>query len=953
MNGTGMKILSAICRKSLFLSLLLCSYAAPAADLNVLIIGSTTDSTAETGVNGTSAPFSPTVVGSELDKILAGSGRGTVNVTVENRGYPHSLAAWFHYPLPAGVETTTRWPNLRGELGTQWDYIILIGDPYTMEYLPGLYAQGVGTIAEEVAKSANPAEVILLMPWPAASSSSTVAHYKEVVYRAGRSGGLKVAPAGLAWQQEDGVHGTTHPTTNGAYISAASIYSSIFNESAGQSTYSYNDTLADSVSAVVNANKDAQQYTGNFSFQNPFLPVNGKSRRPQFTPKGTSTEDAFAVAVIPAATRAGIKIYNSGTVNPLADVKAWRHSRKQNYSVGWGQISYVFEYQDDLWNYKTDASGGNDAFNRHVFLLDMKLAASLRETDNNARVIPTRLLWSQLHQSYPQLNPQADGFNHLNANLNTIAATYMYTLYSGRCPVDPQPSPVTTDWLAQKIGYETAWRLGHCTSRAPGFKVTPSAADRLKFKAGETESMTVQFILPPRENVTVNVTVSDPSMATVSPSTLTFTPQNYNTPQQVVVTGALAAGSGTFHVQYATTSQDPVYDGLDDSWEYETQAAMTAVIYEPFQRAGSGSLSNQKTSGIGLKPTWGVNSNLVVQSDGLSYGSLPVTGKSISNNTSRRLGADVLIDGALGAAGLLADGDEVWFSLLHKIAPSNNANAQLSFALATDPLGSGVPSALSNANGAGVGFRIVKGDELRAATWVPGATPQISEDGVAVDLVPAGAQFGRTVLIVGKVTWGATSADLDKVELYLPNTNLELGPVVTTVSATIDQSALDTMSIGGPYSAAGTCQHVDEIRFGENYTAVIGDVAPPTAALGTPHSWLQSYGITNNYDAAELADPDNDGSPNWEEYLAGTDPKNPASTFKITSLVMTSGNVELVWHGSTNSGLTTDFIIYRSTDLVNWEEVGRIARSPSGTNIWPAPRVTGVGSVFYRIGIAR
>jgi hypothetical protein len=242
---------------------------------------------------------------------------------------------------------------------------------------------------------------------------------------------------------------------------------------------------------------------------------------------------------------------------------------------------------------------------------------------------------------------------------------------------------------------------------------------------------------------------------------------------------------------------------------------------------------------------------------------------------------------------------------------------------------------------------------LRAAAWVPGAVPQISEDGLAVDLVPAGAQFDRTVLIVGKVTWGATSADLDNVELYLPNTNLELGPVVTTVSATIDQSALDTITLGGPSSNVGVCQHVDEIRFGANYTAVIGDPAPPTAALGTPHSWLQSFGITNNYDAAELADPDHDGSPTWEEYQAGTNPNDPNSAFKISSISKTGADIELVWQGTTNSGLTTDFIIYRSTNLTNWIEVGRVARSPSGTNIWVGTVVPGTEPAFYRIGVAQ
>ena len=75
---------------------------------------------------------------------------------------------------PADVDVLQRWPMLRGETvtggwsGPQWDYVILIGDPHTMETMPGLYAQGVAAIAAEVAKGSG--ETVLLMPWPASGN---------------------------------------------------------------------------------------------------------------------------------------------------------------------------------------------------------------------------------------------------------------------------------------------------------------------------------------------------------------------------------------------------------------------------------------------------------------------------------------------------------------------------------------------------------------------------------------------------------------------------------------------------------------------------------------------------------------------------------------------------------------------------------------------------------------
>ena len=58
---------------------------------------------------------------------------------------------------------------------------------------------------------------------------------------------------------------------------------------------------------------------------------------------------------------------------------------------------------------------------------------------------------------------------------------------------------------------------------------------------------------------------------------------------------------------------------------------------------------------------------------------------------------------------------------------------------------------------------------------------------------------------------------------------------------------------------------------------------PPelTATNGTPIDWLKSYGYTNDYNAAELDDPDFDGFPNWEEYQVDTIPTNSESFLSI------------------------------------------------------------------------
>ena len=143
------------------LLLLLFASVSHAADLNVLIIGSDTGTSDIWSTYPATDAFSPGTVKQELQNILSGAGLGSVNVEVWDHRRTETiivtngtststttfncanLSGWYYWPYPADVETTTRWPSLRGEKGTEWDYVILIGDPGTIENLPGLYTHGV------------------------------------------------------------------------------------------------------------------------------------------------------------------------------------------------------------------------------------------------------------------------------------------------------------------------------------------------------------------------------------------------------------------------------------------------------------------------------------------------------------------------------------------------------------------------------------------------------------------------------------------------------------------------------------------------------------------------------------------------------------------------------------------------------------------------------------------
>ena len=123
--------------------------------------------------------------------------------------------------------------------------------------------------------------------------------------------------------------------------------------------------------------------------------------------------------------------------------------------------------------------------------------------------------------------------------------------------------------------------------------------------------------------------------------------------------------------------------------------------------------------------------------------------------------------------------------------------------------------------------------------------------------------------------------------------------------------------------------------------------APDLTVKGTPHWWLASYGLTNNFETDDDADVDADGHKAWQEYVTGTDPTNTLSVLHVAEQVIVNGTNTLTWESSLN-GPALPYAVQRTPDLVNgpWTQIATVPRSlPS--NSW-----TGAASgtnAFYRI----
>jgi hypothetical protein len=99
-----------------------------------------------------------------------------------------------------------------------------------------------------------------------------------------------------------------------------------------------------------------------------------------------------------------------------------------------------------------------------------------------------------------------------------------------------------------------------------GISIDP-LSDLVTTEAGGSDTFTVQLDTEPTADVTIAFSSSDPSEGTVDPTSLTFTPANWDDPQTVTVTGVddeLADGDVLYSIITAPAeSDDPAYDGLN------------------------------------------------------------------------------------------------------------------------------------------------------------------------------------------------------------------------------------------------------------------------------------------------------------------------------------------------------------------------------------------------------
>jgi hypothetical protein len=121
----------------------------------------------------------------------------------------------------------------------------------------------------------------------------------------------------------------------------------------------------------------------------------------------------------------------------------------------------------------------------------------------------------------------------------------------------------------------------------------------------------------------------------------------------------------------------------------------------------------------------------------------------------------------------------------------------------------------------------------------------------------------------------------------------------------------------------------------------------PTSLIS--YAWLQQYGLPTDGSADRL-DSDSDGMNNWQEWRAGTDPTDPLSVLRITSISITGAVATLRWQGAAD----VTYSLECSTNTLNQPAFIPVLSNIAGvgaTIICPYTNATTLNQAYYRLQV--
>ncbi|MEI6139011.1 MAG: Calx-beta domain-containing protein, partial [Mariniphaga sp.] len=210
-----------------------------------------------------------------------------------------------------------------------------------------------------------------------------------------------------------------------------------------------------------------------------------------------------------------------------------------------------------------------------------------------------------------------------------------------------------------------------------GVTVTPTSG-LVTTEAGGTATFTIKLNSQPTANVTINLSSSDPTEGTVSPSSVTFTSVTWNTAQTVTATGVddfVVDGNQAYSIlTVMATGADLIYNAINPS---DVTATNNDNDVAGFTVSPTSGLTTTEASGIGHTTTFTVkltsqpsaNVTIGISSSNTAEGTISPASLTFTNATWNTVQTVTIT----GVDDLVMDGNKA-YSVVTSVATSTDLN---------------------------------------------------------------------------------------------------------------------------------------------------------------------------------------------------------------------------------------------------------------------------------------
>jgi hypothetical protein len=233
------------------------------------------------------------------------------------------------------------------------------------------------------------------------------------------------------------------------------------------------------------------------------------------------------------------------------------------------------------------------------------------------------------------------------------------------------------------------------------------------------------------------------------------------------------------------------------------------------------------------------------------------------------------------------------------------------------------------ANHAGVGGGAWESAFTNCIVYYNSPLGSSNQNNVAICTINSSCTYSAGVLSTGNISNAPLFVDLAGGDLHLQGNS----PCINAGANRYVSSLTDLD--GNPRIEGGT---VDIGAY---------EFQSPSSVIS--YAWLQKYGLPND-GSADYADPDHDGFTTRQEWIAGTDPTDNASTLRLLSTVHSASGTTVTWTSVANRLYTlqcaTNLAVSGAFSILRSNIIGA-----SGTTSYTDASAIGSGPFFYRVGV--